>query len=122
MFIDSLEIFEKNTKRPKPDIKRVYHRRRHNEFMKAQAKYAKEKILNNIHRTDIEQYNVLLKEILGFPWPHLKDECLSRKCVSVKQNSVRAKAKVSVLNLVIYKKSSCIYLLHISKITINSEV
>lgn len=38
---------------------------------------------------------MLLKEILDSPWPHLKDECLSRKHVSVKCNSVRAKARVA---------------------------
>lgn len=71
--------------------------------MKAEAKHVKEKkLLKNIHRTDIEQYNIPLEEILGSLLPHLKDECLSRKCVSVKLNSLRAKAWVSVLNLVTY--------------------
>lgn len=68
--------------------------------MKAEAKYAKEKKIQHIHSTNIEQYNILLNEVLGSPWPHLKDECFSRNCVSVKQNSVRAKASVSVLNSV----------------------
>lgn len=60
--------------------------------MKSEAKYAKEKISKNIHRTAIEQYDILLKETLGSPWPHVKDECLSRNCFSQAQLS-KSKSK-----------------------------
>lgn len=105
MFTDDLETYEKNPK-PKKDQNLRSKRCTTGEdiinIWKLKPNTQKTQIHKNIYNIDIKHCNRLLKEILDSPWSHLKDGWLSRKRVSVKHNSVRAKAKVAGWNLETY--------------------